>query len=681
MSQGRRLLGRSSPGRQVGVPRPWGLLSLVLALAVGVRCFSLSFQSLWLDEISTVVEASRPWTSLLVALFRPFQAYPLYILSMRGWSTLFDPTEVALRLPSAIAGVGTVVLVYLLGRRLFGRRVGLLAAAFLALSPLGVWYSQEATTYALALFLTSAAWLLLWEAIERPTRRIWWGFGGVTLLALSFHRLLAVLSIIGQLVYVLYVARQGRSTLRHRRLLTGLLLATLLASLVGVWFWFDRSGARRQFGTQRDVEDLVNTFTQFSLRVHPGPPQPGQGPDRRPWLLAFAGAAAAGLASLVLDLLSSGPRKRRAAYLLAFLVAPIGSFFLLYLVTPFYHERYLLCTLPAYLLLLAVGVAALWRWAARLARSGRALLSLPLGTLALAAALIPLAVSWRQVQDWSLSRRPSREQFREATRYLQEHLHPGDLVVVHPGYIGDAVEYYQGCFPRVPLVLHTVRDLYTKDYDFRDFGAHMDDLARGRRRAWLYLAPYHSRTQDPNNWVYEWFYLNPFLHCGERSFNGLELYCISFNQAYREPGFPTPAIPLEAVFSEMLLLSGADLEPFQRPLQPGDSLPITLYAEALRESLPDLEVVVRLEGQDGRVWAEVARRPLDGGLPTTYWEPGDAFLDFHELSIPEEVPPGVYRLAVAFRPTADRSAWLLLPGGDVWAALGAVEVVAAGGQK
>jgi 4-amino-4-deoxy-L-arabinose transferase-like glycosyltransferase len=679
-------------GERTGLPWQWGLLLLVLALAVGVRCTTLSFQSLWLDEVSTVIEAGRPWSSLFLDLFRPFRAYPLYILSMAVWGTLFGTTEVALRLPSAIAGVCSVPLLYALGRRLFGRRVALLAAGFLALSPLAVWYSQEATTYALSLLLTVIAWLLLWDVIERPSRRAWWALGGITLLALSVHRLLAVLSIVGQLVYVVYVAQRGRfsggphlgqggiSARRHRRLLMGMLFCVLLVSLGIVWFWFDRSGAGRQFGTQRDWTDLVNTFSQFSLRIHPGPPEPGQGPDRRPWLFAFAVAALAGLVSLALDARSSGRRRRRALFLLSFLCAPIGSFFLLYAVRPFYHERYLLCALPAYLLLLAVGVAALWRWASRLAQGGRTLLSLIPGTLALATVLIPLAVSWRQVQDWTLARRPSKEQFREATRYLQEHVHPGDLVVVHPGYILDAVEHYQARSPRMRLELDTVRDLYTTDYDFRDFEAHMDDLVRGRRRAWLYLAPYHSRTQDAKNWVYEWFWLNPFLHCGESTFNGIELYCISFNEQYRD-GFPTPTVFVDARYADDILLWGADLEPFQSPLRPGDSLPLTLFVEGLRKGLPDLEIVVRLVGQEGRVWAELARRPLDGGLPTTFWKPGDWFLDYYELLLPDEIPAGLYRVEVGYRPPEEPSAWLLLPDGGIWTTLGSIEVVPRGGSR
>ena len=53
-----------------------------------------------------------------------------------------------MRLPSIIAGTLAIPALYLLGRELYDRRTGLVAAAFGAASPLLIWYSQEARMYA-----------------------------------------------------------------------------------------------------------------------------------------------------------------------------------------------------------------------------------------------------------------------------------------------------------------------------------------------------------------------------------------------------------------------------------------------------------------------------------------------------------------------------------------------------
>ena len=665
-------------------------LILLTALAAAVRCATLSYQSLWLDEIYTVVEAGRPWGTLLLNLFLPQQGYPLYILGMRLWIVLLGTGEAALRLPSALAGIATVPLLYLLGRRTFGRAAGLVAATLLALSPLAIWYSLEAKAYALLLLVTVVAWLLLWEAVEQGGRWRWLGWAGITLIGLSVHRLF-ILSLLGQLVYIVYLARQGHFTRRYRLVLLGLLILTLLLTVAGLWWTLGREGAGQQFDVQRRWQDLASTFTQFSLRIPPGPPEPPVLVDRRPWLIPFGLAALAGLVALGRGIAARAARRRRAVFLLAFLVVPPGVFYLLYLIRPFYYERYLLGTLPAYLLLLAVGIVQLWKWTQALgarvtAYSSRfashasgfsallaSVLATVLGLLTLATCLGVLLFSWQQVQDWTLTRLPQKEQYREATRYLQEHLHPGDLLVVHPGYLVPAVEFYAARFPRVPLELHTITNTETVDYGYKDFTATMDRLARGRRRACLLYAPAHAQTETRSYWVYEWFYLNPFLRSDEQHWTGLDLYCISFNAEYRG-AFPDPQNPLDARFGDAVLLWGADLEPFQEPLQPGDSLPLTLYLEGLQPSLPDLEVVVRLvDAQGEQVWAETSDQPLNGHLPTSMWVPGDEFLDYNELLLPQDLPSGQYIVEVGLlRPGP--YGLLPLPDGSFWATLGTVQV-------
>ena len=84
--------------------------------------------------------------------------------------------ELAVRLPSIIAGTLVIPALYLLGHELYDRRTGLVAAAFGAASPLLIWYAQEARMYA---FVTLFGLLALWtqlRAIRKPTM---WALGGV----------------------------------------------------------------------------------------------------------------------------------------------------------------------------------------------------------------------------------------------------------------------------------------------------------------------------------------------------------------------------------------------------------------------------------------------------------------------------------------------------------------------
>ena len=78
-----------------------------------------------------------------------------------------------LRLPSAVLGVATVVLVYLLARELCCRRVAWFSALVACVMPVLVVYSQEYRTYSLLIFLTAlSGWSL--AAALRTNRPVWW---------------------------------------------------------------------------------------------------------------------------------------------------------------------------------------------------------------------------------------------------------------------------------------------------------------------------------------------------------------------------------------------------------------------------------------------------------------------------------------------------------------------------
>jgi len=65
------------------------------------------------------------------------------------WMRVFGQSPVAVRGFSVLLGTATVVMAFLLGRRLFNRRVGFAAAVVVAVIPFHIYYSQEARMYAL----------------------------------------------------------------------------------------------------------------------------------------------------------------------------------------------------------------------------------------------------------------------------------------------------------------------------------------------------------------------------------------------------------------------------------------------------------------------------------------------------------------------------------------------------
>ena len=76
-------------------------------------------------------------------------------------------SEFALRLPSVLAGIASIFLVFLLGRKTLSEEAGLLAAWCFALHPWFIDQSQDARAYALAICLALLSSIALWRVMER----------------------------------------------------------------------------------------------------------------------------------------------------------------------------------------------------------------------------------------------------------------------------------------------------------------------------------------------------------------------------------------------------------------------------------------------------------------------------------------------------------------------------------
>jgi 4-amino-4-deoxy-L-arabinose transferase-like glycosyltransferase len=137
------------------------LLAVIILAAVLLRFPSLGDQSLWRDEAATWLQVNGSLADV-ISRTATDNYPPLY--NLLAWISvqLFGGAEWVLRLPSAVLGVLNVALIYGLASRIGGRAAGLIAASLLALSGYHVWYSQEARMYALlGCTATAHAWAML----------------------------------------------------------------------------------------------------------------------------------------------------------------------------------------------------------------------------------------------------------------------------------------------------------------------------------------------------------------------------------------------------------------------------------------------------------------------------------------------------------------------------------------
>jgi 4-amino-4-deoxy-L-arabinose transferase-like glycosyltransferase len=187
------LVERTSPAaRAPRLPAWWPLAALTL-LAAALRFSTLDLQSFWYDEAFTPVHVLHAGlVSTLRAVAHHENTPPLWYLLVWAWSKAFGTGMVALRLPSALAGVATVPVAWEIGRELAGRsaaarRAAIVTAGLVAVNPLFVWYSQEARAYALFVLLTAVAMLCCLRADRKPTRGRLAAFAVSASLALLTH--------------------------------------------------------------------------------------------------------------------------------------------------------------------------------------------------------------------------------------------------------------------------------------------------------------------------------------------------------------------------------------------------------------------------------------------------------------------------------------------------------------
>lgn len=111
---------------------------------------------------------------------------PLYFLL--AWaSTKLGSAPELIRLPSLIAGVASIPLVFLVGRKAVSSAAGLLAAAVMTLMPFMIFYSADGRTYALAIALLLGSTLAMLHAAESGRTRTWVLYGVLTALAMYTH--------------------------------------------------------------------------------------------------------------------------------------------------------------------------------------------------------------------------------------------------------------------------------------------------------------------------------------------------------------------------------------------------------------------------------------------------------------------------------------------------------------
>jgi 4-amino-4-deoxy-L-arabinose transferase-like glycosyltransferase len=642
-------------GTRTRTPHLALLLSLVF-LAFALYTFRLDYQSLWYDEGFSVYLARMSLGEITSRTAHDIHP-PFYYYLLHSWVLPFGSTEFSLRFLSAIFGVLTISLMWALGKRLLGENGGLLSAALVAVSPLFLWYSQEARMYTLVTFLCLLSTYLLLRIVGGSGRRalMWAAYVLTNIVAVYTHFYAFFVLAFQFLFFFCWWVLWSRGQIRQRwPAMVSLLVCQ--ATVVGAYlpwsgFVLQRYGADVSYwqGTLRIGEVLRKTLIAFStghsvlevlgqpiavgyllilglalavLAVKAtckresaeGAPMPML--DRHPWLTLWGLLLYLGLPCLLLVLISYQRAK--------------------------FHPRYLMLSAPAFFLLIAGGLATLLDLGrSRVGRAGKA--AVIVGCLCLCYLGV---TSGYAVYNAYFDIDFLKDDFRSAARFIEEHKEENEVVILSSGHLFPVFSYYYQGDDWYPIPEEpTLSAENVLGYDLAD---ELNRFLPGRDGVWMLL--WQHDVVDPVGFLTEMLGEEGELVPYEGGFWGLKLLHYVLPPDVSFSNEPRPDYPLSVNFDDQVSLLGDSISAEDTTT---DGLEVTLYWQALQDLVEDYKVSLRLRDEQGHEWGGYDGRPTSLLYPTFRWSAGEKLFGTVGITPTVGTPPGVYELQASLYSDVD----------------------------
>ena len=370
-----------------------------MALAtLAVTLWKIQVPSFWRDEGATQSATQRSFADLIAMLGHVDVVHAAYYVLMWLEVQLAGHSELALRLPSALAMAAAAALITVTGRRLVSRRAGLAAGLTFAALPAVSWFAQDARPFAIETAAAAAASYFLVRLAGDDGRRRWAAWYAASLIALGLANVFGLLLIPAHAATL--AAWRGH---RHQpglplRWLRAVAIAcvALLPLLAAAW------AQRAQVGWLRPPGVSAALAT-------------GRLVGSAGLLLAAAVLTGTGLVLAALGhRLGTDWPARLPALCLPWLVGPPAILFLMSQVQPAYTFRYIVFCMPAAALLIGTGLAAA-------------------GRVTTAAGLVLIVLLALPFQLGERGPAGHTDNIRRLDQILAQYEHPGDAVLYPQG--------------------------------------------------------------------------------------------------------------------------------------------------------------------------------------------------------------------------------------------------------
>lgn len=312
------------------------ILFLILIIGISLRICKLGSNDFWYDEVLSI-EYSKHLDRL-----ESDRNPPLYYILLNIWRHFFKENEFFLRLPSVIFSILTILLIYKLGKHFFGYWVGLVGSFIFSISPIHIWYSQEARGYTLSVFLIMITIYFFILALKENRNYLWAGFVVSSVLTM-YTNYFAFLIIFAEVIII--------SLKKYRWLIKKWLISYLFIMILfspwGLSFLGDVVAVKEHFWIPKpSLKSILITFENFNVGYN---------------ATQIVHSISIFLYLLLFILGISYAKKEKSIILLSFLFLPIVITFAISQWMPIYIDRQLILYSPFYYLLVAAGVVKIRR--------------------------------------------------------------------------------------------------------------------------------------------------------------------------------------------------------------------------------------------------------------------------------------------------------------------------------
>ncbi|MCQ3974725.1 MAG: hypothetical protein DPW09_14880 [Anaerolineae bacterium] len=650
---------------------------LILLLAAALRFYNLSGQSLWADEGNSAALARRGFIE--IARRTAFDIHPpFYYWLLKSWTFVFGTSEIGLRSLSVVLGVALVYVIGILGTRWFSPRVGLLAAFIAAVSPLQIYYSQEARMYMLLTLLSSLTVLLaslLWEN-DRPSSSpstvyrlpSTWIYVGVVTAGLYTHYAYPLILLAVNLAALLWFWQSGWKgvtyhvsrimfhhspfAIRHWFTLQIIPILLYLPWLPIAWRQITTWPSEKQSASLLATLETISTTLLFGLS----------------WPFDWGLMPVIGLVVILLLTILYASRLTPQSEASPWDASRLTLFWLWFLlpvlltITVFSPAflKFLLVAAPALALLLACAIEVIRGQGSRITHhASRITLNYLIGSLFLAALVSASALS---LYHYFTNPVYARDNYRGIANFIKAVGGPDDAVILNAEGQQDVFNYYfsKTSAPEAPVYpLPRRRPL--------DEAATLTELQTIAARANKIYAVYWATQQaDPQGVIEAW--LNTHLFKASDQWYG-NVRLVSYASPLENTGLSLT--PLDYQLGPHIRLKGYALSASQ--IVPGDILQVTLswQTDAPLRADENYTVFAQVLDQADHLVGQRDAAPL---TPTSAWPVNQPVVDAHGVFIEPGTPPGLHRLIVGLYDSQTGQRLPVAEGQD-FVELGQVEII------